>query len=68
MLEDLIALQTETVVLVTKAILILHKYLRQNSAAGLPFIIDGIANIEVWDEGKPYVAVGYYKLWTQQKE
>jgi hypothetical protein len=45
----------------------LHKYLRQNSAGGHSFIIDGMANIEVWEEGKPCLAVGYYKLWTQQK-
>jgi hypothetical protein len=51
---------------VTKYILIIHKFLRQNSPAGLPYIIDGIAIIEVWEEGKPYLAVGYYTLWTQQ--
>jgi predicted molibdopterin-dependent oxidoreductase YjgC len=39
-------LQTETIDLVTKGSIILHKYLRQNSAAELPFIIDGIANIK----------------------
>jgi hypothetical protein len=48
--------------------IILHKYLKQNSTAELPFIIDGTANIEVWEEGKPYLAVGYFKLCTQQKE
>jgi len=53
-------LQTETVDLVTKASLILQKYLRQYSAAGLPYYIDGIANIEVWEEGKPYLAVCYF--------
>jgi len=63
----LIALKTETVDLVTKASLILHKYLRKNLADGLPFIIDRIANFEVLEEGKPYLAVGYFKLWTQQK-
>jgi hypothetical protein len=52
---------------VTKASFILPKHLRQNSAPGLLFIIEGIANIEVWKEGKPYLAVGYFKLWTQQK-
>jgi hypothetical protein len=26
----------------------------------------GMANIEVREEGKPYLAVGYYKLGTQQ--
>jgi len=61
-------MQTETVDLVTKTSLFLHKYLRQNSAAELPFNIDGVANIEVWEEGKPYLAGGYFKLWTQQKE
>lgn len=51
----------------TKASLILHKCLRQNSATEPPYIIDGITNIEVWEEGKPYLAVGYFKLWPQQK-
>jgi hypothetical protein len=52
------SLQIETIDLVAKASIILHNYLRQNSAADLPFIIDGIANIEGWEEGKPYLAVG----------
>ena len=60
-------MQTETFDLVTKASLILHKYLTQNSAAGFLFIIDGIANIDVLEEGKPYLAYGYFKLWTQRK-
>ena len=50
-----------------KGILILHKYLRQNSHAGLHFITDGIVNIEVWVEGEPYVAVCYTLLWTIKK-
>jgi hypothetical protein len=52
----------------TELISILHKYLRQNPAAGLHYIIDEIANIEAWEEGKPYLAFGYYMLWTQHKE
>jgi 6-phosphogluconate dehydrogenase (decarboxylating) len=45
---ELIALQTETTHLVTKASFVLHKHLRPNSASELLFIIDRIANIEVW--------------------
>ena len=44
------ALQIEIFDLVTKASFILNKYLWQNSAAGFPFNIDGIANTEVWEE------------------
>jgi len=43
----LIALQTETTVLVAKAIILLHNYLRQNYAHGLPCIINRMANIDV---------------------
>jgi len=54
----LIALQTDTVVLVLKAISLLHDYARQNSAAGLSCIIKRMPHIEVWEEGKPYLAIG----------
>jgi len=63
----LIALQTETVALVAEDIFVLQNWLRQNSPFGFPYITDGIADIEVWEEGKPYLAVGYYRLWTLQK-
>jgi len=43
-----IALQTETAVLVAKAIF-LHNYLRQNSAAGLLCIINRMASVAVWE-------------------
>jgi hypothetical protein len=59
-------MQSETAVIMAVAIFLLHSYLMQNSAAGLPCIINGMANIEVWKEGKPYLAVGD-KLWTEQK-
>jgi len=49
----LIVLQSETIVLVAKAIFLLHNYLRQNSAARLPHIINQMAYIEMWEEGKP---------------
>jgi len=39
----------------------------QNSASGLPYIRDEMADMEVWEEGKPYRAVEYYMFWTQQK-
>jgi hypothetical protein len=54
----LIALHSEEDVLVAKAIFLLQNYLRQNSAAGLPCLLNRMANIEVWEEGKPYLAVG----------
>ena len=41
---------------------ILHKWLSQNCVAGLTYIINGKADIEVWEKGKPYLAVGYYQL------
>jgi hypothetical protein len=44
--------------LVTNVTFMLYKYLRQNSSAGLPFIVDGMANIEVFDEWKAYLAAG----------
>jgi hypothetical protein len=52
---------------ITELIPILHKYLRRNPAAGLPYIIDEIANIEAWNEGNPYLAFGYYMLWKEHK-
>ena len=61
----MIALQTDAVVLVAKAIF-LYNYLRQNSAAGLPCIIKRMPNIKMWEEGKPYLTVGD-KLLTEQK-
>jgi hypothetical protein len=42
--------------------------MRQNSAAGLIYIKDGMSDIEVWEEGKPNLAVGCCKLWSHQKE
>jgi hypothetical protein len=39
---------------VGKAVCVLHNWLSQNSAVGLPYITDGMAVIEVWEEGKPY--------------
>jgi len=62
----LIALQTQRDVVLGKATF-LHSWFSQNSTAGFPYITDGIADIEVWEEGKPYLAVGYYRLWTLQK-
>jgi hypothetical protein len=44
--EELIALQTEIGFLVTKAIFVLHNWLRQNSADRLTYITDGLAIIE----------------------
>jgi hypothetical protein len=38
----------------------LLKYLRQNSVSGFSYIIDGMANIEVWEEEKPCILFGYY--------
>jgi len=35
---------------VRKATLVLHKWLRQNSADNLTYITDGMANIEMWEE------------------
>jgi hypothetical protein len=40
----------------------LHNWLIKNSTAGFPYITDGMANIEICEEGKPYLAVGYYRL------
>jgi hypothetical protein len=31
----------------------------QNSAAGLLYFIDAMADIEVWEVGKPYLVDGY---------
>jgi len=47
---------------VTKAIFVLHNWLRQNSADRFTYITDGMTNIEVSEEGKPHLAVGYYML------
>jgi hypothetical protein len=63
----LIALQIQTFFYSDNAIFVLHKCLRKNSAAVLPYFLDGMADVEVWEEGKPHLAVGCYKLWTQQK-
>jgi len=56
-----IALQNQTFLLVTEAIF-LQNCLRQNSAFGFPYVTEVMANIEVWEEGKPYVAFGYRNL------
>jgi len=63
----LIALQTQRDVVLGKATYFLHNWLSKNSTAGLPYITDGMANVEVWEERKPYLAVGYYKLCTQKE-
>jgi hypothetical protein len=42
---------------IDKDIFVLHNQLRQNSAAGLLYITEGMADIEVWVEGKSYLAV-----------
>jgi hypothetical protein len=60
------ALQAERVVLVAKAIFLLRNYLRKNFAAVLPCVINRMTNIKVWEERKPYLAVGD-KLQTEQK-
>jgi len=58
-------LQTQRDVVLGKATF-LHSWFSQNSTAGFPYITDGMANIEVWEGEKSYLAV-YYKLWTQKK-
>jgi hypothetical protein len=42
----------------------LHKKLRQKSVSGFKNIIDGTADIELWEKGNPYMVFGYYMLWT----
>jgi len=50
--EEFIALKIETFSTEATAFF-LHNCLRQNSAAGLIEFIDGMADVEVWEEGKP---------------
>jgi hypothetical protein len=46
----LTALQNQTLVLVTKAIFVLRSWMSQNSGAGLSYIRDVMADMEVWEE------------------
>jgi hypothetical protein len=50
-----------------KVIFVLYNWLRQNSFAGITYITYGIADIDVWVEGKPYLAVVYNRMWILQK-
>jgi hypothetical protein len=52
------------IVLVAKDNHMLHKQLRQKSVSGLKNIIDGTADIELWEKENPYMVFSYYKLWT----
>jgi len=40
---------------------------RHISPVGLIYNKDGMAGTEVWEDEIPYLTVGYYKLWAQQK-
>jgi hypothetical protein len=57
MQEKLIALQTQTVVLLIKATWVLHNWLREASAASFSYY-KGMDEIDVRVESKRYVAFG----------
>jgi hypothetical protein len=51
-----------------KSLFCFTNWLRQKSDVGHPYITGGVANMEVWEDGIPYLSVGCYKLWKKMKK